>query len=228
MTYAFEPAAQPSVAIDGSDKRFPVRRIFCIGQNYSDHVKEMGGDASKPAPFFFGKPADAVVASGSAIPFPSQTSNLHHEIELVVAIGKGGVSIPRERANEHIFGYAVGVDLTRRDRQAEAKDKGRPWDTAKGFDNSAPIGAIRPVAKSGHPSSARIWVKVNGATKQDGDIAQMIWSVPDIVAFLSNWAELKAGDLIFTGTPAGVGPLQPGDTIEGGIEGVGEVKFTLE
>lgn len=227
MSYVFDPPAQASVAVEGSAARFPVRRIFCVGQNYSEHVKEMGGDSSKPAPFFFGKPADAVVESGATIPFPAQTSNLHHEIELVAAIGKAGANIARERALEHVFGYAAGVDLTRRDRQAEAKEKGRPWDVAKGFDNSAPIGAIRLASKIGHPSSARIWISVNGATKQDSDIAQMIWPVPDVIAFLSQSFALQPGDLIFTGTPAGVGAIQPGDRVEGGVEGVGEVRFSF-
>ena len=227
MPYAFEPVPRAAVAIQGMDARFPVRRIFCVGQNYADHVKEMGGDASKPAPFFFGKPADAVVASGAAIPFPSQTANLHHEIELVAAIGKGGAEIRREAALAHVFGYGAGVDLTRRDRQAEAKERGRPWDVAKGFDRSAPISALKPVAQSGHPEHARIWISVNGAMKQDANIDRMIWPVPDIIAFLSLSFELQPGDLIFTGTPSGVGPLKTGDAVKGGVDGIGEIEFTL-
>lgn len=225
MAYVFEPASRAAAAIVGTDDLFPVRRIFCVGQNYADHVKEMGGDASKPAPFFFCKPADALVANGAAIPFPGQTDNLHHEIELVVAIGKGGADIKRDAALQHVFGYGVGVDLTRRDRQAEAKEKGRPWDVAKGFDRSAPLSALTPASKNGHPAKGRIWLAVDGATRQDGDIAQMIWPVPDVIAFLSKYFELQPGDLIYTGTPSGVGPLKRGDKVEGGVEGLEPVRF---
>jgi fumarylpyruvate hydrolase len=226
-TFVFTPSPRPSVAVEGDARRFPVRRIFCVALNYVAHAREMGKEPNSEPPFFFSKPADAVVASGSAVSFPSQTENLHHEIELVAAIGAGGADIPAERALEHVFGYAAGVDLTRRDLQAAARDQGRPWDLSKGFDNSAPIGAIRPVKLCGHPGKGRIALSVNGALRQEGDLADMIASVADIVASLSRFVALAPGDLIFTGTPSGVGPLQPGDHVEGLVEGVGTVSFSL-
>ena len=224
--YAFQPPPVPSVAIAGSTARFPVRRIFCVGRNYAEHAREMGMD-DRDLPFFFTKPADAVVDSGATIPFPPLTENLHHEIELVVAIGKGGADIAAESALDHVFGYAVGIDLTRRDLQFAARDKGRPWDWGKAFDASAPCGAIRPVAESGHPDSARIWLAVDGAVRQDSDIAELTWPVRDIIAFASQSVALAPGDLIFTGTPAGVGPLQRGQTVTGGVDGIGEIALTL-
>jgi fumarylpyruvate hydrolase len=227
MTFAFNPPPQPSVAIAGSDARFPVRRIFCVGRNYADHVREMGNDPKSEPPLFFTKPADAVVESGSVIAYPSQTSNFHHEVELVIAIGKGGANIEAGAARSHIWGYAVGVDLTRRDRQAEAKKAGAPWDTAKGFDHSAPIGALTPAAAAGDVANARIWLKVNGDTRQDASTHDMIWNVPEIVAALSAWWELKPGDLIFTGSPAGVSALERGDQVTCGVAGLAELQFTL-
>ncbi len=215
----FNAPPLPSVPVSGSTHRFPVRRIYCIGRNYADHVREMGGDPRASAPVFFSKPADAVVENGAVIPYPSRTGNLQHEIELVVAIGRSGSSVPSARALEHVFGYAVGNDLTRRDLQAESKKKGLPWDSSKGFDRSAPVAGIRPAAQ-GHVRDGRIWLRVNGDLRQQSDIAEMIWSVPEIIAELSGLFELQPGDLIFTGTPAGVGPLRPGDRIEGGIEGL--------
>jgi len=223
--YVFLPPAIPSVEIAGTRNRFPVHRIYCVGRNYADHVKEMGSDAKEP-PVFFAKPADAIVASGVAIPYPPRTENLHHEVELVVAMGGAGRNIAAAQALGHIFGYAVGNDLTRRDLQGAAKKKGSPWDTGKGFDASAPIGAIRP-ASLGHVERGRIWLSVNGETRQQSDISEMIWNVPEIVAELSTFFELKAGDLIYTGTPAGVGPLKPGDQIECGIEGVETLRNTI-
>jgi len=225
-TYAFEPAPTPSVAIAGSADRFPVRRIFCVGRNYAEHAREMGMDDRDP-PFFFTKPADAVVDSGATIPFPPLTANLHHEIELVVAVGKGGANIAADAALDHVFGYAVGIDLTRRDLQFAARDVGRPWDWGKAFDNSAPCGAVRPVAETGHPQQARIWLAVDGAIRQDSDIAELTWPVADIVAFASQSVALAPGDLIFTGTPAGVGALVSGQTVTGGVDGVGEISLTL-
>ena len=213
----------PTVSIHGSDARFPVRRIFCVGKNYADHAREMGGDPEREPPFFFSKPADAVIGADVEIPFPPRTANLHHEIELVVAIGKGGANIPAEAAFDHIFGYAVGNDLTRRDLQAEAKADGRPWDMAKGFDNSAVVSPLRLAEEIGHPERARIWLSVNGKLRQDGDIADLIWPVPAIIAELSSYVALQPGDLIFTGTPAGVGRIERGDRVEGGIEGIGEI-----
>jgi fumarylpyruvate hydrolase len=224
--YTFPASPVPSVAIDGSAQRFPVHRIYCVGRNYAEHAKEMGSDPRNDPPVFFTKPADAVMPSDSAIPYPPQTSNLHHEIELVVAIGAGGNDIPAANALQHVFGYAVGNDLTRRDLQSAAKRQGGPWDTSKGFDASAPCGAIRP-ASAGQVASGRIWLKVNGLMRQDADVSTMIWSVPEIIAQLSRFYTLRPGDLIFTGTPAGVGPLVPGDRIEGGIDGLATLRHTI-
>lgn len=222
------PAApRPTVAVEGSALRFPVRRIFCVGRNYPEHSREMGfGDVRAP-PFFFTKPADAVIASGSDVPFPARTANLHHEVELVVALGKGGRDVAVEDAAGLVYGYAVGVDLTRRDVQAAMKEQGKPWDTAKGFDHSAPISPILPATGNAHPVNGRIWLEVNDQPRQQGDIADMIWSVPEIISELSTWFELAAGDLIFTGTPAGVGALVPGDRVRGGVDGVGTLTFTM-
>lgn len=224
--FVFPPASTPSVAIADSDARFPVRRIFCVGRNYAAHAREMGNDERDP-PFFFTKPADAVVDSGATIPYPPLTQNLHHEIEMVVAIGRSGVRISADNALSHIWGYGVGIDLTRRDLQDEAKKAARPWDWAKAFDRSAPCGPLLPVERSGHPQAGRIWLSVDDEVRQDGDLAEMIWPVADIVAICSQAVELKAGDLIFTGTPAGVGPLAPGCRIEGGIDGIGAIALTI-
>jgi fumarylpyruvate hydrolase len=224
--FAFSPAPTPSVAIAGSAQRFPVHRIYCVGRNYADHAREMGSEPNREAPIFFTKPADAVVATGTAIPYPPRTSNLHHEIELVVAIGRAGRDITRERALDHVFGYATGNDLTRRDLQSASKQKGLPWDTGKAFDASAPISAIRPAAL-GHVSRGRIWLSVNGQVRQESDVKEMLWSVPEVIAELSTLFELKPGDLIYTGTPAGVGPLKPGDRVEGGIEGLPDLSNTI-
>jgi len=224
--YAVPAAPRPAVAVEGSHLRFPVRRIFCVGRNYPEHLREMGFTDRAP-PFFFTKPADAVMPNGSAVPYPPRTSNLHHEIELVVALGKGGRNVAVDAALALVFGYAVGNDLTRRDVQAAAKDAGRPWDTAKGFDHAAPVTAIVPVAKCGHPANGRIWLEVNGQPRQQGDLADMIWKVPEVIAELSTWFELAPGDLIFTGTPAGVGPLKPGDRVRGGVDGLGLLEHTV-
>ena len=226
IDFAFPPPVTPSIAIAGSTQRFPVHRIYCVGRNYAEHVREMGGDTAREAPVFFTKPADAVMANDAAIPYPPRTSNLHHEIELVIAIGRGGRDIHKDRALEHVFGYAVGNDLTRRDLQAAAKQKGLPWDTSKGFDCSAPVSAIRP-ASQGHLSRGRIWLTVNGQPRQESDLAEMIWTVPEMLAELSTLFELKPGDLVFTGTPAGVGALKPGDRIEGGIDGLEVLRNTI-
>ena len=228
MRYIFNAPPQPCAAIAGSDARFPVRRIFCVGRNYADHVREMGNDPKSEPPIFFTKPADAVAESGAAIPYPTLTSNFHHEVELVVAIGKSGAAIDAGAALDHVWGYGVGVDLTRRDLQGEAKKAGAPWDAAKAFDNSAPVSALTPVGSSGHLTSGRIWLSVNGEVKQDANIAGMIWSVPEIIAALSRSWELRAGDLIFTGTPSGVGPLQRGDEVKAEIEGLSALKFSIK
>ena len=227
MTYVIEPPAQASVPVQGSPARFPVRRIFCVGRNYADHVREMGNDPRSEPPIFFTKPADAVCESGAAIPYAQNTADLHHEVELVLALGKGGENIPESAALDCIWGYAVGVDLTRRDRQAEAKKAGAPWDAAKAFDLSAPVGALVSAAQSGHPRSGRIWLAVNDATRQSADLSEMIWSVPEIIAALSRSWALRPGDLVFTGTPAGVGPLQVGDQVRCGVDGLPELAFTI-
>ena len=215
----------PTIAIAGTTQRFPVRRIFCVGQNYADHAREMGANPDREQPFFFSKPADAVVESGAVLPFPSQTNNLHHEVELVVALGVGGSDVSAQDAAAMIFGHAVGIDLTRRDLQADAKAKGRPWDMAKGFDASAPIGALTPAAP---PAAGAITLRVNGDLRQNGDLSQMIWNVAEVISKLSTYVALAPGDLIFTGTPAGVGPILPGETVVAEIVGTApvEVRFT--
>jgi len=225
--YVFAPPVQPAVKVEGEARLFPVRRIFCVGRNYADHAREMGADPTRELPFFFCKPADALVADGSAIPYPPQTQDLQHEIELVAAIGKGGSNIAREDALSHVFGYGVGIDLTRRDLQQEAKDKKRPWDWGKGFDNSAPISALRKASEIGHPAAGRIHLTVNGAVKQDGDLSQLIWPVADVIAFISQSMRLEAGDLIYTGTPAGVGPVGPGDVLKGEVAGVASLTVSI-
>jgi fumarylpyruvate hydrolase len=220
MDYVVDPSEQPSVAVAGETARFPVRRIYCVGRNYEAHVKEMGKSPDRDPPFFFTKPADAVVANGQAIDYPPRTSNFQHEIELVVAIGAPAKNVPVDAALEAVFGYAVGNDLTRRDLQLAARDAGRPWDTGKAFDASAPISAIHRVADVGHIDHGRIWLSVNGEVRQDADVSDLIWKVPEIIAELSSLFALQPGDLVFTGTPAGVGAVAPGDTIEGGIDGL--------
>jgi fumarylpyruvate hydrolase len=214
--FAFPPPPPATIGIEGGG-RFPVHRIYCVGRNYADHVREMGSPPTPPV--FFAKPADALVANGAPIPYPPRTTNLHHEIELVVAIGRAGRGIPAANALEHVFGYAAGNDLTRRDLQSAAKQGGLPWDSGKGFDHSAPVAAIRPAGR-GHLARGRIWLSVNGEPRQESDVSLMLWNVPQLIAELSSLYQLKAGDLIFTGTPAGVGPVKPGDTLEGGIEGL--------
>jgi fumarylpyruvate hydrolase len=230
MTYVFEPT-QVSVPVAGSDQRFPVRRIYCVGRNYEAHAREMGHDPDREPPFFFAKPADAIlyVAPGSTteFPYPTQSKNVHFEMEMVAAIGKGGKDIPVASALEHVYGYALGLDMTRRDLQGEAKKLGRPWDTGKGFDYSAPIGPIHSVARVGQVLKGAIWLSVNGEEKQRGDVSQMIWPVADTIAFLSTLFELKAGDLIYTGTPEGVGAVVKGDLMRGGVDGLDEIALRV-
>jgi fumarylpyruvate hydrolase len=223
--YVLTPPVQPALPVEGTAALFPVRRILCVGRNYAAHRREMGGDDREP-PFFFAKPADAVAPPGAPVPYPSQTANLHHEIELVAALGQGGVDISPADALTMVWGYAVGVDLTRRDLQNAAKDKGQPWDSGKGFDASAPIGLIRPAAMCGD-LQGRIQLSVNGQTRQDGRLSDMLWNVAEVIAQASRLWRLQPGDLIFTGTPEGVGPLLRGDRVEGAIEGVGTVDFTV-
>jgi len=226
-SYAIEPHEIPTVEVAGREERFPVRRIYCVGRNYASHAWEMGKDPNREPPFFFTKPPDAVVANGVDVPYPPQTENLHHEIELVAAIGKTAKDVSEEKALEHVFGYAAGNDLTRRDLQLAAREKGRPWDTGKAFDMSAPISALQPAETIGHPAKGRIWLAVNGETRQDGDLEELIWDVPEIVSILSGLFTLKPGDLIYTGTPKGVDALARGDVITGGIEGVGELSTKI-
>ena len=225
--YIITPPRQAAVAIAGDTKLFPVRRIFCVGRNYADHAREMGADPTRELPFFFCKPADALVAGNATIPYPPQTKDLQHEVELVAAIARGGANIAREAALDHVFGYGVGIDLTRRDLQQEAKDKKRPWDWGKGFDRSAPISALYPVSRIGHPSKSRIHLAVNGQVKQDGDLDQMIWPLPDVIAFISQSMRLEAGDLIYTGTPAGVAAVVPGDVLTAEIDSVAKLTVTI-
>lgn len=219
--------ATPAIPVYGSPAVFPVRRIYCVGRNYADHAREMGGDPNREPPFFFGKPHDAVVPSGGDVSYPPCTSNLHYEVELVVALARGGRDIPVAEAHGCIFGYAVGIDLTRRDLQAGSKEKGQPWDTAKGFDQSAPISPITPVSPEGHPASGAIWLSVNGVEKQRGDLSQMTWRVSEVIAHISRFVALAPGDLIFTGTPSGVGPIVPGDRVRCGIDGLGELEIVM-
>jgi fumarylpyruvate hydrolase len=220
MSDVIAAPVRPSVEVKGTSDRFPVRRIFCVGRNYAAHVREMGGDTERQSPVFFTKPADAVVPNDTAVPYPPRTANLHHEVELVVALGRGGANIAASAASTLIYGYAVGNDLTRRDLQQQARDAGNPWDTSKGFDRSAPLTAVHPRAATGVLERGRIWLRVNGNVRQQADLSEMIWPVPDIIAELSTLFELAAGDLIFTGTPAGVGPVVRGDLIEAGIDGL--------
>jgi fumarylpyruvate hydrolase len=231
ITYAVPPPRQPTVAVAGESARFPVRRIYCVGRNYAAHAREMGGSPEREAPFFFQKPADAVLPSGERFPYPPLSSDVHHEIELVVALHGGGAGIDPARALELVYGYAVGLDMTRRDLQHAAKQHGRPWEAAKSFDHAAPCGDLAPAARIGHPRSGAIWLDVTtaggSARRQQADIADMIWSVPEIIAELSRLVVLAPGDLIFTGTPAGVGPVVRGDRLRGGVDGVGEIAIEV-
>ncbi|MFL6672358.1 MAG: fumarylacetoacetate hydrolase family protein [Massilia sp.] len=229
MSHVFElPVA--AVPIVGSAQTFPVRRIYCVGRNYAEHAQEMGFTGREP-PFFFAKPADAIVnvAPGDTvtIPYPPQTSNLHHEIELVVAIGKRGTNIEQADAGKYIFGYAVGIDMTRRDLQMDLRKAGRPWELGKAYDQSAPIGPIHPVAQAGAIDAVRIWLDVNGEKRQDSDTSKLIWNVNETIAYLSRYFELHPGDLIYTGTPAGVGAVLTGDVMTGGVEGLGEIRVKV-
>lgn len=225
--FVITPVATPSLAVEGTTSRFPIRRVFCVGRNYSEHAREMGHDPDREPPFFFMKPADAVVPAEGVIAYPPLTEDLHHEVELIVAIGKDGVDIAPENALEHVWGYGVGLDLTRRDLQAQAKKMGRPWEFAKAFDQSGPATALLPASRIGHPEKGLVWLDVNGEQRQRGDLADQIWSVKDVIAYLSQSVGLKAGDLIYTGTPAGVGALQPGDVVTGGVEGVSQFSLTI-
>jgi len=230
MSTVFPPAPVATVPVVGRSERFPVHRIYCVGRNYEEHAKEMGFTGREP-PFFFMKPADAVlpVEAGQTgqMPYPSLTGNLHHEIELVVAIGKGGRGIAAANALEHVFGYAVGLDMTRRDLQNDMKKQGRPWCIGKGFDHSAPIGPITPAAQAGDVAQAAIWLQVNGADRQRSTVAQLIWNIAETIEHLSAAWELQPGDLIFSGTPEGVGAVVRGDVLEGGVDGLGTLRLQV-
>jgi len=223
MVYAVPAPPLVELPIIGSVDTFPVRRIYCVGRNYAAHAREMGFDPDREPPFFFMKPTDAIVQNGMAITYPSQTSDFQYEIELVVAIGKGGKEIPVENALDHVFGYAVGLDMTRRDVQMASREMGRPWDMGKGFDQSAPCSALVP-AKGKAVDKGAIWLKVNGETKQTSDLSKLIWSVPEVISYLSGYMELVPGDLIYTGTPEGVGPVLAGDVMNGCVVGIGEIE----
>ena len=226
MKYAVQPPAIPVVPVHGGDTVFPVHRIYCVGKNYAKHVIEMGGLPERQPPCFFMKPADAVLTD-PRLPYPPRSSDFHYEGELVIAIGRGGQDIPAAEALEHVFGYAVGLDMTRRDLQNASKDLAQPWDTAKGFDHSAPISAITPVASSGHFERGRIHLAVNGETRQDADFAELIWKNQEIIAELSTYYRLQPGDLIFTGTPAGVGPVRRGDRIRVEVDRLGALEVEV-
>ncbi|HSW25105.1 MAG TPA: fumarylacetoacetate hydrolase family protein [Burkholderiaceae bacterium] len=226
--YVIEIAPQPSLPVAGSDARFPVGRIYCVGRNYADHAREMGHDPDREPPFFFMKAANSIVENNSTIDYPVGTKDVHHEIEMVVAIGKGGKNIAVDKALEHVWGYGVGLDMTRRDIQGEAKKLGRPWEMGKSFDESAPVTALRPASEVGHPAKGAITLKVNGQLKQQGDLAMQIWDVAEQIAYLSNLITLQPGDLIFSGTPAGVGSIKPGDKLEGHVDGVGDLTVTYK
>jgi fumarylpyruvate hydrolase len=221
MEYVIPVQSVPSLAVEGVRGRFPVHRIYCVGRNYAEHAREMGHDPDREPPFFFMKPADAIVTDGKDFAYPSHSTDVHHELELVVALGSGGAGIPAARALDLVYGYAVGLDMTRRDLQAEAKKMGRPWDTGKVFDGSAPCSAVRRASEIGHPTKGAVWLEVNGAPRQRGDLSQLIWKIPEMIAYLSTLFTLAPGDLIFTGTPAGVGPVERGDVLKGAVEGVG-------
>jgi fumarylpyruvate hydrolase len=225
-SYVIPALPQPSIAVAGETSRFPVRRIWCVGRNYLEHIREMGND-ERALPFFFAKHADMIEPDGATIPYPPLTKDLHHEVELIVAMKSGGLNIPAAKALDHIYGYAVGIDLTRRDLQQASRKKERPWEIGKSFDHSAPCGALQSASKIGHPSKGRIWLTVNGTERQKGDLTELIWSVPEIIEKLSEQVALAAGDIIMTGTPAGVAALSPGDKIECGVDGIGTLKVTI-
>ena len=229
MDYAVPVPALHTLAVAGRGERFPVNRVFCVGRNYAAHAREMGKDPDREPPFFFMKPANAAIDATrvATVPYPPKTANYHHEIELIIAIGSGGRNIPVSEALQHVYGYAVGLDMTRRDLQLEARDKGRPWEFGKSFASSAPIGALHRAADVGHPASAAITLTVNGQPRQSSDIAKLIWSVSECIAYLSEYEALEPGDIIMTGTPEGVNAVLPGDVMEGAIAGLGEIRVTV-
>ena len=225
-SFVIPPPPQAAIPVAGEGKSFPVRRIWCVGRNYLEHIREMGNDERAP-PFFFGKHADMIVQDGATIPYPPLTKDMHHEVELVVALKSGGRNIPVAKANDTIYGYAVGIDLTRRDLQIASRDIKRPWEVGKAFDGSAPCGPIMPASKIGHPTKGKITLKVNGQLRQDGDLNQLIWKVPEVIQHLSALFELAPGDIIMSGTPAGVGAVKKGEVMHGHVDGVGDIKVPV-
>ena len=227
MAYVIPAPIQATLPVVGSDDQFPIHRIYCVGRNYAAHSREMGGDPDREEPFFFMKSADTVLPGGGDFPYPAKSNDVHHEMELVVALKSGGDNISEDAALDCIFGYAAGLDMTRRDLQGEMKKAGRPWEIGKSFEYSAPCSAINPASGIGHPASGRLWLEVNGETRQDGDLNQLIWNVAESISYLSSLFTLAPGDLIYTGTPAGVGPVVKGDKLHGTIEGIGEIEITV-
>ena len=223
MKFVVTPHAVVSLPVEGAAERFPVHRVYCIGRNYAEHAIEMGHDPNKEPPFFFQKNPDNLLAEGSDFPYPAKTKDVHHEIEMVVALKSGGRDIAIAKALDHVYGYAVGLDMTRRDLQGEAKKLGRPWEVGKAFEKSAPCSALVPAAQIGHPAKGAVWLDVNGARRQKGDLNQLIWKVSEMISILSGLFTLKPGDLIFSGTPAGVGAVKPGDRLLGGVDGIAEI-----
>lgn len=226
-TFVIDPPLISSLPVVGDSRRFAVNRIYCVGRNYADHAREMGHDPDREPPFFFMKPANSIVTDGKDMHYPNLSNDVHHEVEMVVAIGKGGSNIPADKALEHVYGYGVGLDMTRRDLQGEAKKMGRPWDTGKAFDQSAPCAAITPASVCGHLDQGKIALMVNGELRQEGDLNQLIWNIPDTIAYLSTLFTLEPGDLIMSGTPAGVGPVKKGDVLEGMVEGLTSLKVKI-
>ncbi len=227
MSYVINPPSIPTLPVRGSDELYPVHRIYCVGRNYADHAREMGHDPDREPPFFFQKNPDTIVLPGDDFPYPDKSEDVHFEMELVIALSKGGKDIPEDQALDCVFGYAVGLDMTRRDLQGAAKKMGRPWEVGKAFEYSAPCSEVVPLAAIGHPSDARLWLKVNGELRQEGNINQLIWNIPETISYLSGLFTLAPGDLIYTGTPAGVGPTVRGDRLEGGVEGIGEISISV-
>jgi len=224
--YVIAPPPVVTLPVRGTSAVYPVRRVYCVGRNYAAHAIEMGHDPNKEPPFFFQKNPDNIILSGEPFPYPSKTQDVHFEIEMVVALGKGGTNIPVESALDHVYGYGVGLDMTRRDLQGEAKKMGRPWEMGKGFDGSAPMSPLRRASEIGHPDKGTIRLSVNGTERQNSDLSLQIWNVPATIAYLSRFMDLKPGDLIMTGTPENVAAVVSGDTLEGAIEGVGEIRLT--
>ncbi len=222
--YAIEPPVQTSLPIRGTDERFPVRRVYCVGRNYAAHTIEMGGDPDREEPFFFQKNPDNLLTGGADFPYPDKSSDVHHEIEMIVALHTGGTDIALDSALDCVWGYGVALDMTRRDLQGQCKKAGRPWEIGKAFDHSAPASDLIAVGECGHPSTGAIWLKVNGDIRQEGDLSHMIWKVPEMISYLSGLFELAPGDIILSGTPSGVGPVERGDVLEGHIDGVGDLK----